>query len=57
MMHRWLRVALIACVRAVAAAVCLAGSGSAFAREELETDRDSFTFAPTTAGTGLSILE
>jgi hypothetical protein len=26
-------------------------------REELETDRDSFTFAPTTAGPGLSILE
>jgi len=25
--------------------------------EELETDRDSFTFAPTTAGAGLSILE
>jgi hypothetical protein len=27
------------------------------AREELETDRDSFTFAPTTAGPGTSILE
>ena len=26
-------------------------------REELETDRDSFTFAPTTAGTDTSILE
>jgi hypothetical protein len=27
------------------------------AREELETDRDSFTFAPTTAGGSMSILE
>lgn len=26
-------------------------------REELETDRDAFTFAPTTAGGGTSILE
>ena len=44
------------------AAVCLwgvglAGFGLAAEREELETDRDSFTFAPTTAGPGLSILE
>ncbi|MFM7206580.1 MAG: transporter [Planctomycetaceae bacterium] len=31
--------------------------GEARGREELETDRDSFTFAPTTAGRGTSILE
>ena len=53
MTHRFLR------ATAVAAAACLALSGSRVvaAREELETDRDSFTFAPTTAGRGLSILE
>jgi hypothetical protein len=39
------------------AVVCLAGVGLAAGREELETDRDSFTFAPTTAGRDLSILE
>ena len=33
------------------------GQEQAAGREELETDRDSFTFAPTTAGPGLSILE
>jgi len=48
----WLRWAGIA-----AAVVCLAGLGLAAERKELETDRDSFTFAPTTAGRGLSILE
>jgi len=48
----WLRRAAIA-----TAVVCLAGVGLAADREELETDRDSFTFAPTTAGRGLSILE
>ena len=39
------------------AVVCLVGVGLAAGREELETDRDSFTFAPTTAGRDLSILE
>ena len=39
------------------AVVCVTGVGLAAEREELETDRDSFTFAPTTAGRGLSILE
>ena len=48
----WLRRAAIA-----AEVVCLAAVGLAAEREELETDRDSFTFAPTTAGRGLSILE
>ena len=49
--HRLRRAAIATTV------VCLAGVGLAAEREELETDRDSFTFAPTTAGRGLSILE
>jgi hypothetical protein len=49
--HRLRRAAIATAV------VCLAGVGLAAEREELETDRDSFTFAPTTAGRGLSILE
>ena len=32
-------------------------AGEAGSREELETDRDSFTFAPTTTGANASILE
>ncbi|MFM8986773.1 MAG: transporter [Planctomycetia bacterium] len=49
--------------RAVVVAAALAACDLAWAqreppaREELETDRDSFTFAPTTAGPGRSILE
>ena len=49
--HRLRRAAIATAV------VCLAGVGLAAGREELETDRDSFTFAPTTAGRDLSILE
>ena len=49
--HRLRRAAIATAV------VCLAGVGLAAEREELETDRDSFTFAPTTAGRGLSIFE
>ena len=52
------------CAAVVAAAVacigwCEAARGQRRLpeREELETDRDSFTFAPTTAGPGLSIVE
>jgi len=46
----------------VALLAAAAGGGAARAwqeapREELETDRDSFTFAPSTAGPGLSIAE
>lgn len=46
------------CLRgfALAAAVWV-GVVPAAAREELETDRDSFTFAPTTTGANTSILE
>lgn len=43
------------------ASACLVGTALAqrleTPREELETDRDSFTFAPTTTGAGTSILE
>ena len=49
--HRLRRAAIATAV------VCLAGVGLAAEQEELETDRDSFTFAPTTAGRNLSILE
>lgn len=37
--------------------IAVAAAGIATAREELETDRDSFTFAPTTTGADTSILE
>lgn len=40
-----------------AVAILAGGAACAAAREELETDRDSFTFAPTTAGPRTSILE
>lgn len=50
--RHWRRRAAVA-----TAVVWLSGIGLAAEREELETDRDSFTFAPTTAGPGLSILE
>ena len=50
--RHWLRRVAVA-----TAVVGLSGIGLAAEREELETDRDSFTFAPTTAGPGLSILE
>ena len=49
--------------RLLALVVGIAGGVEAFAqrerpvRKELETDRDSFTFAPTTTGAGTSILE
>jgi hypothetical protein len=49
----WGRVLLVA---ALVAASCAVGSGLARA-EELETDRDAFTFAPTTAGAGRTIIE
>ena len=48
---------VVATAAALLAGAVLAHVGFAAAREELETDRDSFTFAPTTAGPGLSILE
>ncbi|MFN7811886.1 MAG: transporter [Planctomycetia bacterium] len=68
MIQRFLRPAPRPALRPAAylAALALAGLASAPPangqrpeprREELETDRDSFTFAPTTAGPGLSILE
>ncbi|MCE9629891.1 MAG: transporter [Planctomycetia bacterium] len=41
----------------VACAAWTVTGGVAAAREELETDRDSFTFAPTTTGADTSILE
>jgi hypothetical protein len=41
----------------VVLAVAVAGAGRAAAREELETDRDAFTFAPSTAGPGTWITE
>ncbi len=37
--------------------IAVAAAGIATAREDLETDRDSFTFAPTTTGADTSILE
>lgn len=44
--------------RLLAAAAIIAGVGSQVsAREEFDTDRDSFTFAPTTPGPVTSILE
>jgi hypothetical protein len=43
--------------RLVVAAALLPLAVVVQAREELETDRDSFTFAPTTAGPATSILE
>jgi len=43
------------CLLVAAVLLPLAPGGQA--REELETDRDSFTFAPTTAGPATSILE
>lgn len=44
--------------RSLTAAAILAGTAAAApSREELETDRDSFTFAPTTTGRDTSILE
>jgi hypothetical protein len=47
-----------AVVHWVAATAILAGGvARPAAREELETDRDSFTFAPTTTGSRTSILE
>lgn len=49
-----------ACIVAALVAIACGGPASAqpaAGREELETDRDSFTFAPTTAGPGTSILE
>ena len=51
------------CLIAVCAAwmmggmVATKGDDATSSREELETDRDSFTFAPTTAGAATSILE
>ncbi|MEX0669029.1 MAG: transporter [Pirellulales bacterium] len=51
------------CLMAVCAAWMIGGMAATkgddatSSREELETDRDSFTFAPTTAGTATSILE
>lgn len=44
-------------VAAVLAVAWCAAAGSRVRAEELETDRDSFTFAPTTAGAGRTILE
>jgi hypothetical protein len=49
-------------VAIVLGVACASGGGTAaqreaVAREELETDRDSFTFPPTTAGPETSILE
>jgi hypothetical protein len=41
----------------LAALVAAGAPGPCQEREELETDRDSFTFAPTTAGPATSILE
>ena len=48
--------------RIIVILACLGGGAAdarppAMEREELETDRDSFTFAPTTAGPATSILE
>ena len=49
-----IRPVVLACCLATAAAVSPAADRG---QDEFETDRDSFTFAPTTAGPGVSILE
>lgn len=51
------RGAMTAATVALAIAAGIAGMSTAAEMEEIETDRDSFTFATTTAGAGRSILE
>jgi hypothetical protein len=48
---------LVACVAVWSGPLEVRGQQPTIRREELETDRDSFTFAPTTAGPDTSILE
>jgi hypothetical protein len=63
MVSRFLRLPSRRAGSAVALVASIALCGEVFAQrerpspEDLETDRDSFTFAPTTAGSGTSILE
>jgi hypothetical protein len=52
-----LAVAILLGLECAAGGVAVTTQREAVAREELETDRDSFTFAPTTAGPETSILE
>ncbi|MBM3953162.1 MAG: transporter [Planctomycetes bacterium] len=57
MSRPWRGIALAIVALAAAAAATRARAWQEAPREELETDRDSFTFAPSTAGAGLSIAE